>query len=400
MNIPFDLKRVVFVISTRTEALGLALVAGNQEVHNVIYVEFPGFMENNNFEIIKRILSNTKIKNLHTVSLKYYYNQINKLKLFKCLRECKYDKRIIIKFDKSVFDGRLFDSDYIFVCLNHSPFISLSNCNMDKVYLMDHAPIDASNRVRRYVKEEHPEIKRNFFNKICYAVTNIDEILRKLNNKIVGTVYPNHARLLKVEKGFTWIKNDRDPFMYLDFRNYHFTGTYSPIINDLKNAKTALLLVDHPEMFRDVPDIYKEVKEVDHCLLYADYVEQSLDKDVAVICKVHPYILEVLSYDERNKYLESIRNNIMQRGYSMVYFFQDLFEDPYEAMMPAEIFIKELKIDIVLGTISSVMEIVQSWPGVRVISNVGRFKFAQEIINEKKRFMEPVEFEVINSSCV
>lgn len=397
MDIPFDLKRVVFVISTRTEALGLALVAGNQEVYNVVYVEFPGFMENNNFEITKRILSNTKIKCLHKISLKYYYNQINKLNLFKCLRECKYDKRAISEFDRNVFDGHLFNSDYIFVCLNHTPFISLSDCNMDNVYLMDHAPIDASERVRKYIKEEHPEIKRNLLSKIYYAGTNINEILRKIENKIVGTIYPNHTKLVRVERGFTWIKNNRDPFIYLDFRNYHFTGTYSPIVNKLKNTTTALLLVDHPEMFRDVPDIYKEVREVDHCLLYADYVEQSLDRDVTVICKVHPYILEVLSSYERIEYLESIKNNIMQRGYEKVYFFQDLFEDPYEAMMPAEIFIKELEINIILGTISSVMEIVQSWPGVRVISNVGRFKFAQEIINEKKRFMEPIEFEVISS---
>lgn len=382
-NIPTQdfLNKTIFVISSPQEAVGLLLLSQGRLVENCILVKYIDYSDGKYAQIIKKLLDEVKIKNLYPINLYLHNVSMNKGSVFQTVKQIVLNKIVIRKFDLEKFQGSLFKNSYNFVTQINSPLLTLGKYDINKIYLMEHAPADSRNRIRRLkniiIKNDGKTKYQKFISYMhggagkWYSIYKIIKI--KTIDKIVNTLFPYTSALQYLDKGFSWIDYG-DDFHLLDYRNLKLNFDFLMPEKKFNEEYKTLVMIEHKDAFKNIKHLHNEMKEIDFVEMYADILQKHISINEAIVCKFHPYILQNSNKLEIRNYSESMRARFLISGYRKVVFFDEIYDDELISLMPVEMFIKPLKINKIVGLYSSTMVIVQDWDEMSVISDCSWIK--------------------------
>lgn len=360
----------VFIIASPQEAAALLILSKKNKIKKCIVINYLGYSDGDYLRIIKSILLGISIDNLYFIDMYFYLTYASRGCITKTLKSIYKNIKIIKDFDSANFQGNLFNLNYSFVVQKDSPFISLAPYPLSKIYLMEHSPADSRERLKRLknISNSSPIV-------IDSKIPIFIKFKIKILSKFLSIVFPFSTRSKNIINGYTWL-NYGDNFHYLDYRDVQQKISLKRLPTSKVASKRTLFLMEHPEMFRDVPQVYHQVKESNFVNMYRDMLIKHVDINDVVICKFHPFITQNISNDEMQHYLSALRECFLMAGFKKIIFFQDLF-DPGDirGSWPVEMFIDSLGVSRVLGLYSSTMLIVQNWDGLQIISDCSSLEY-------------------------
>ena len=325
--------------------------------------------------------------------------KINKAKIYSTFKYIYKNKLILRDFNKNYFEGKLFKRDYYFISQMYSPLLSLSGYNTDKIFILEHSPTDSRERIEASKNKNLDKGKCTGLKKTSTQLNlkNLNLYFFKIKRKalalVINYLFPNMRGMRYINKGFSWI-NYEDQYSLLDYRDLKFNFNFDFPSAGFENENKTILLIESKEAFRDVPEIYDEVKEIDFIEMYSDMLCKNIDRNELIICKLHPYTYQNSSKLQIEEYINKIKVSFNNAGYRKVKFLNEILSEKLLALMPVEAFIVPLKVNKILGLYSSAMLILQHWEEVTVISDCRWIKAFARIREEDKRFFDMKFIEI------
>lgn len=370
------IRKTIFVISTPVEAVGLSILANDKLIENCIIVLYKNYTDILNKDLILKILEKNKIKNLYFLTLRFYLNPYKKGHIVDFLKDIFINQAAIKKFDIDNFQGKLFKSNFNFVVQHFSPFLSHNRYDHKKVYTMEHSVGDACallteqncvNFKKITIIDKLSTIFLSNDNKAQKLINFVFAAKKKIIYGLLIILAPGSHTLKSCKQGFSWL-NYLDGFTFLDFRDYNGSIEIEKINADFLNKYKTLLLIDHKEQYVEVEWIYEELKQINYIDMYAAILKKHINQEETIICKFHPKINQKLDAIQINNYINSLREKFLSMGYKKIYFLRDIIDD-LTSYMPAELFLKPLKINKVVGVYTTTLLIAQEWKDMTVISD-------------------------------
>lgn len=387
------LKRAIFVISSPQEAMGLLALMRGECLEICIVVQYIGYANGTYSRLINRILSEGNIKKILTINLYLHNVEINKAKIYSTFKNIYKNKILLSEFNNKYFMGNLFKSEFNFVSQIYSPLLSLNRYNTEKIYILEHSPTDSRERIGASKKNRIENIgdvrkkKYNFSINLKTIGLYFFKIKRKILADVVNFLFPNMRNMRYIKKGFSWV-NYGDEFSLVDYRGVKFNFSFNFPSEDFKNKPKTILLIESNEAFRDVPEIYEEMKGVDFIEMYSDMLCKHIALDELIICKLHPYTYQNSNELEIDEYIKKIKAAFNRLGYKKIHFLNEILSEKLLQLMPVEALIEPLKVNKILGIYSSAMLVLQHWEGVTVISDCRWIKEFSRIREGDKRFFD------------
>ena len=358
----------VYFISSPQEAIAISLLSPCKTTSLFVVVSYKNTTDRAYTAVIGHILQRYNYKYIN-LKLYMHRNSFNLDKPFRAIAETLSNRLLIKRFSRCYLSGCLYDHNVVIYAQRYSPILDLIpryQLPLVKTFCLDHAPADRLPRATSMpVLLVYKEMLRKSIT--CFMQTPASFLLKAVSGLIkafFSLYYPSYCGSGPAS-GYSWTP-ERD-FICLSYKHAQIVPSVSQATTI---AESCVLLVDHPSLYRDVPNISQELSSLDLPLVYAALCRRHVSRVKRVLIKHHPNILQRISEEALNRYNHELSSQISNHLPSLeVYPLSDLFDDSVESLYPIETYISAFNVRQVLGMYSSCMYLLQSFDGLEVISD-------------------------------
>ena len=358
----------IFFVSSPQEAIALRLIKPDKSQSIIVVVSYYNTTDLTYSEVIRHILRTSGYEYL-SLRLYMHRNSFNVNRPLRAIHETRSNIRIISDFSKKYLSGALYSRQHLIYAQKDSPILDLiprTKSFSVKTICVDHAPAD---RLPRSTFGNPGIAVRAMFSKgLTYLRHTPNSFFTKLFTmvlkRITSLYYPSYCGS-GPSAGYSWTPERN--FHCLSYKDAQLT----PKLKLPKaNSKACILLVDHPSLYKNVPNIQQDLSSLCMPKVYANMCHRHISHPKRILLKHHPNILQRMTSADLTEYNHQIVAEISRLlPFVEVFPISECFYDPIESLYPIETLIHVFNVDMVLGMYSSSMYLLQSFNDIEVISD-------------------------------
>ena len=358
----------LFFVSSPQEAIAITILKPSKRDSKFVVVSYANTTDRSYSDVIRHILNRGNYA--YTDLLLYMHrNSFNLNKPFRAIYETFSNSASIALHSNRHLSGTLYSSKSVIYAQRFSPILDLIprwKSQQLRTICIDHAPAD---RLPRSSSISTPTATIALLSKSIQLLTKSPLILFiKLFSQIIRqlfSLYYPHYVGPGPSVGYSWT-----PEINFKTLSYKEAQIYPLFTTTLPMTESCILLVDHPSLYKDVPNIESDLSTLDLPLVYARMCHRHVTGVKRILIKHHPNILQRLSHVTLANYNKDIASQISHYLPTMeVHPLLDFFSDPIESLYPIETLVDAFNVKQAVGMYSSCMYLLQSFDGIQVISD-------------------------------
>lgn len=362
-------KSMVAAIVSPQEAVALVYVQKFYKIERVYLQSFVGYTndrytdialnilkENVDAKVIKIKVRQLAFKSTDLKSLLMSYFSV--ISAYVSLRKIKTEIKKCIDEEGVVLGG----------CF-HSPLLLMGDWQ-DKILFIEHSPADQRERSSVTTQKSKKNLLKNKTRKETTKKLT-KSLLEYIFSFLVQAFFPLYFSGRANNKGFSWCEEGGDikklDYAYISKKVFSNKMVAQDFQNDTV-SNSAILLVDHPAAFKEIPCMQEDLISLDLSRYYAEMLKSRVSVDDKIIIKIHPFAASRLSKSKMEAFKKKLRSRIRAVGFKYIFFFDEIVSPDY-SNYPVEIFFEGLNTSTVIGIYSSPMVMSGNWPNIRFISD-------------------------------